>query len=250
MPQGLLLHGDDGVGLKTIAKYLADERITTEVNPEQASSTARPAIAIETVRNLYVEARGKSSAKQVILIDDADAMTLPAQQALLKLLEEPQAHIRFILTSHAPDRLLSTIRSRLQQVHIPRVSPEQSRQLVADESVKRQAQLLFVANGRPALINRLKDDETALEELTEIIRDARQFIEGSTYEKSVLAIKYGASTEKALHLLDSAIIIIKHALYSAPTQQHIAMAGKLEQATLSLGQNQNAKLQLLRVVLQ
>jgi DNA polymerase III delta prime subunit len=50
------------------------------------------------------------------LIDDADLMQLPAQNALLKTLEEPPAESYLILITASPQELLSTIRSRSQIV--------------------------------------------------------------------------------------------------------------------------------------
>jgi DNA polymerase III delta prime subunit len=50
------------------------------------------------------------------LIDDADLMQLPAQNALLKTLEEPPAETYLVLITASPQELLSTIRSRSQIV--------------------------------------------------------------------------------------------------------------------------------------
>jgi hypothetical protein len=50
------------------------------------------------------------------IIDEADLMQLPAQNALLKVLEEPPAESYLILITASPQELLSTIRSRSQQV--------------------------------------------------------------------------------------------------------------------------------------
>ncbi len=49
---------------------------------------------------------------KVYLISEADKMNEQAQNALLKLLEEPPAHVRFILRADNPGALLDTIRSR------------------------------------------------------------------------------------------------------------------------------------------
>ncbi len=50
------------------------------------------------------------------IIDDADLMEIPAQNALLKTLEEPPAQNYIILITSSPTELLSTIRSRSQFV--------------------------------------------------------------------------------------------------------------------------------------
>ena len=50
--------------------------------------------------------------RRVVIVDEADAMMAPAQNALLKTLEEPPASSVFILITARPDVLLPTVRSR------------------------------------------------------------------------------------------------------------------------------------------
>ena len=54
--------------------------------------------------------------QKVVVIHPAHAMTLPAQQALLKLVEEPPKNVLFLLITHTPHILLPTILSRTQLV--------------------------------------------------------------------------------------------------------------------------------------
>jgi DNA polymerase-3 subunit delta' len=56
----------------------------------------------------------------VVIIDSIDDLERSAANALLKSLEEPPANSLFLLVSHAPERLLPTIRSRCR---ILRLSP-------------------------------------------------------------------------------------------------------------------------------
>ncbi|MBL7978743.1 MAG: DNA polymerase III subunit delta' [Bacteroidetes Order II. Incertae sedis bacterium] len=53
---------------------------------------------------------------QVVLLLEADYLRVEAANAFLKILEEPNDHTVFILTSSRPERLLATILSRCQQV--------------------------------------------------------------------------------------------------------------------------------------
>jgi DNA polymerase-3 subunit delta' len=71
-------------------------------------------IRIEQVRKLQerLSFRALESAHKVALIVTAHAMNPPAQNALLKTLEEPPRDTIIILVSSAPDKLLPTIRSR------------------------------------------------------------------------------------------------------------------------------------------
>lgn len=49
---------------------------------------------------------------RAVIVDDADTMTRSAQNAILKVLEEPPANSILILIAHRPGMLISTIRSR------------------------------------------------------------------------------------------------------------------------------------------
>src|SRR5262249_39135868 len=56
------------------------------------------------------------AAIRVFIVEEATALAPPAANALLKTLEEPPGHTRFVLCTTAPDQLLPTIRSRCQRV--------------------------------------------------------------------------------------------------------------------------------------
>jgi DNA polymerase-3 subunit delta' len=66
----------------------------------------------------------------MVVLEAAEAMAEAAANALLKTLEEPGDGL-LILISAAPDRLLSTIRSRCQQIPFRRLEPRQLRQVLA-----------------------------------------------------------------------------------------------------------------------
>jgi DNA polymerase-3 subunit delta' len=57
------------------------------------------------------------SAWRVAVIDSADDLEKSAANALLKILEEPPPNTIFFLVSHAPGKLLPTIRSRCRLLH-------------------------------------------------------------------------------------------------------------------------------------
>lgn len=58
---------------------------------------------------------------RVVIVDGAEDMNRNAANALLKTLEEPPAHAILILVSHAPGRLLPTIRSRCRRLALSRL---------------------------------------------------------------------------------------------------------------------------------
>ncbi len=71
-------------------------------------------IGIEAIRRMQQQLHLKplSGTTKAILIEDAENLTLEAQQALLKILEEPPEHALFILSVSDSNLLLETIRSR------------------------------------------------------------------------------------------------------------------------------------------
>jgi len=84
----------------------------------------RSFVLIEQVRELIAHLGVKPSRAQVraAIIDDAETLNLPAQNALLKTLEEPPGHTVIFLVADNPNSLLDTVRSRLRPVHFPTLS--------------------------------------------------------------------------------------------------------------------------------
>jgi DNA polymerase-3 subunit delta' len=62
---------------------------------------------------------------RVVIIDEADALTTPAQHALLKTLEEPPSLSVFILVSAKADSLLPTVLSRCPQLRFRSLSSDE-----------------------------------------------------------------------------------------------------------------------------
>lgn len=71
-------------------------------------------ISVDNIRDLgpFLRQTAALGGWRVIIVDAADDMNVNAQNALLKLLEEPPPKTAFLLVCHAPARLLPTIRSR------------------------------------------------------------------------------------------------------------------------------------------
>ena len=61
--------------------------------------------------------------RRVVIVDDADALEVSAQNALLKTLEEPPPASTFVLVTARPDLLLPTVRSRCQRLRFGPLAP-------------------------------------------------------------------------------------------------------------------------------
>ena len=72
----------------------------------------------------FLSERPSASAYRTVIIDGADNLTDQAQNALLKVSEEPPAHGLLILIVDNPENLLPTLQSRFHKVYFPRLSEE------------------------------------------------------------------------------------------------------------------------------
>ena len=94
-----------------------DMRWLTRLEKEKGEGLARN-ITVKQVRELtgLLGATPFLSPWRAVVIDSADYMEAPAANALLTMLEEPPPNSLFLLVSHAPGRLLPTIRSRCRRL--------------------------------------------------------------------------------------------------------------------------------------
>jgi DNA polymerase-3 subunit delta' len=69
---------------------------------------------------------------RIVIIDSVDEMNINAANALLKMLEEPPRQALFLLVSHAPGKLLPTIRSRCRLLRLQPLPAETVAAITAD----------------------------------------------------------------------------------------------------------------------
>ena len=91
-------------------------------------------ISVDQVRSLgnLLAVTPSMSQWRAIGIDAADDLEASAANALLKMLEEPPANTLFFLVSHAPGRLLPTIRSRCRRLDFGKLSNDAMTSLLTD----------------------------------------------------------------------------------------------------------------------
>jgi DNA polymerase-3 subunit delta' len=96
------------------------------------SRKAPPQLRLEQVRAVsqFLARRPVEAPRCLVVIESVEAMAEGAANALLKTLEEPGDGL-LILLSAAPDRLLSTIRSRCQSIPFARLTPSLLQQVLA-----------------------------------------------------------------------------------------------------------------------
>lgn len=221
----LCLTGEEGVGLRTIAKQLA-ETLSGNAQTVTLMSPEKGLLSIDRIRALYEQTRSIQHDKRCIVIDDADAMSRDAQNALLKLLEEPVNNIHFILTTHQPSQLLTTIRSRVQTVQVHTVDEASSTKLVTSPEISdtERRQMLFFAAGKPAELSRLVQDKDYFSSKVGIITDARTFLQDSAYERLAVIKKY-TERQAALQFLSMCAKLLNFSLIK---QRNYAAADSMD----------------------
>lgn len=148
LPHALLLQGGRGCGKKTAAKWFAmlvlceDDAhapcgvckscrlLADGVHPDLYTaehSGKKMGFSVETVREVRREAAvlPNNGEKRIFLFPDADGMSVQAQNALLKSVEEPPAHACFIFTAETAGALLPTLLSRMTVKTLYPVTPEE-----------------------------------------------------------------------------------------------------------------------------
>ena len=92
--------------------------IITVSRLEDGKGRLRREIVVEQVRAMAADAvvLPNESERKVYVIEDADLMNAAAQNAALKLLEEPPAPVHFVLCAVNPQLLLPTVRSRCAEI--------------------------------------------------------------------------------------------------------------------------------------
>ncbi len=89
-------------------------------------------ISIDDIRDIEntLLLRPFEAKRRIVIIIDAETINNVAQNAFLKILEEPPIDTTIILTSSQPERLFPTIRSRCQKVFFKRLSREEMKEFL------------------------------------------------------------------------------------------------------------------------
>ena len=133
-PHALIIEGEQGLGKKTLAHRLAaalvcrsDEKPCMQctqcrkamqnIHPdiiEHGAKGGANSFSIQTVRQVISDAyiQPNEAECKVYILADADCMSIPAQNAFLKIMEEPPSYAIFILTASNKSAMLPTVLSR------------------------------------------------------------------------------------------------------------------------------------------
>ena len=130
----------------------------------------------EILRKLSLKAYGNGY--KVMVIWQPEKMNADCANKLLKILEEPSDKTVFLLVSEHPEQLLSTIRSRVQAISVPRLETETVAAALRDKGLdaRRADDIARIANGSYlAALKKADESDTNQQELRDFIalfRDA------------------------------------------------------------------------------
>lgn len=260
----LMLIGPPGSGKRALAMRLAEAVLSIgegsfDTHPYAlliAPEAEGKAIGIEAVRSLErflaLKVPVNAELNRVVVIENAHVLTLEAQNALLKMLEEPPAGTLIILTVRHEQTVLPTIRSRAQSIAVGRLEKPtlEAHFSAQDFDPSAIARAYAISGGLPGLMHALlHESEHPLVKATE---QARRLLSQSAYER--LSMVDELSKQRAL-AFDVTVILQQMAHISL--QKATGQAAKKWQAVLeasyeageALAVNAQPKLVLTKLML-
>ena len=263
----VLITGPDGVGKTAIGEAI----ICALLHADQQKLAAHPHIArltpegktisIESIRGLQrflqLKTIGTNPYRRAVLIEHAGALTTEAQNAFLKLLEEPPADTLLVLTASSPRVLLPTIRSRLQSITAHPPTEVQLQQLLQsfgkDDTTTKQA--YFLSGGLPGLLCALLSGDEQHPMLASVA-SAKEILQKTLYERLCMLDGLSKQKETAAGVLEALERIASTGLRGATAKQdstRIRQWHGVRKATLearrAIDSNVNAKLVLSNLFL-
>jgi len=144
------LSGPDGIGKKTLAlafikdllclesgsencKCISCRTFNERTNPDFYEVTSdKKSIGVDSIRDMLDDAahRPTYGKRKAYLIDDAELMTVQAQNCLLKTLEEPSGYVVIILLTTNFEALLPTIQSRTVNLRMAPYTEDEMKKII------------------------------------------------------------------------------------------------------------------------
>jgi DNA polymerase-3 subunit delta' len=226
-------------------------------------------LKIDQVRDLQEKAniRPYEGQKKVFIIVGAERLTEEASNAMLKTLEEPPNHTLFILISSEPDKLLSTIQSRLLKLTLRKLALSEMEEVLSNKVDWVKSEIEFLTSfsrgslGRAIQLHEegffnfknkvisgyLKNSNDFFTQLDPSDREAlRKVIQVlASFTRDAFVNKMGSKTEYLIHR--DRVGDISQWAQSLSLDQLMARLSHLEEAESALDQNLNGRLIVLKL---
>ncbi|MCA9325689.1 hypothetical protein KDA23_06570 [Candidatus Saccharibacteria bacterium] len=207
--QALMMSGLSGLGKGSLAtalalRLLASDHADASLEPGILKiSPLKGGIGIEVVRNLQhfmsLKTTTNKRITRVAIIEDSHVMSVEAQNALLKLLEEPPKDSVFILTAASEHALLPTIRSRVQ--HFAITKPTQDALIgyfeQAGHTNEAVVRALRMSGGLPGLMAALLEEDQG-HPLQAAAQQARNVLSATVFERQCLVDQLAKERQLAI----------------------------------------------------
>lgn len=258
--QALMIVGPVGSGKQSVANWLIAEILdSSDVVAEpyvlHIVSPDGKAIGIESVRELEkfltLKVPSDKAFNRAVLIENGHLLTVEAQNALLKTLEEPPVGTIIILTVSHAQSLLPTIRSRVQEVPVKQPDRAQLQAYFEERYSKDEVkQSLAISSGLPGLMTAILTDEN--HPLLAATETARQILRADRYERLLMVEDLAKDKQRAADALFILQQMAHVSLQSASTEaarKWQRILTQSYQAAEALRLNANAKLVLSELML-
>jgi DNA polymerase-3 subunit delta' len=209
-------------------------------------------VGVEDIHYVQNIASRMHKKPQIVCFSKADSMTRSAQNAFLKLLEEPGNNTYFVLCTENINKMLPTIISRVQITRLHNITKQQSIDYVRSFGLtdeKRINQIVYLANGLPKLLKKLSVNDDFFDEMSSSFKSAMEMLASSSYKKIIALSKYKDDRDKAISLVDNILLILKNTIISKPEYSSIDKIEKLLVCRDKLVRGGNVRLNLISAML-
>lgn len=191
-----LFSGKEGIGKKTLATEFAKCVMCNESSDLSYCGNCESCLTFESGSDFKIIVPTKNVIKvdeirefcgelflkptktshKVFIIDDAECMNEQAQNALLKVLEEPPLYATIILITSNKEKLLNTIKSRVVEMNFDSLSEQEIRIALDMNNIEYTDEAIKYSNGSyKKALDFINDD------MFEIAKDVAKLLEGKDF---------------------------------------------------------------------
>lgn len=211
--QSVLLLGDINSEKSSLALHIAEQVLKDKLTPDRLLnilSNEQGSIGIDKIQQVHGFAKHlykKSSIQQVVIVHEATAMTMEAQNALLKILEEPPKHLMIILTASQTKLLLPTIKSRVLTLRVINPTWDQVKESFENYDQEKVEQTYLLADGSMRMIESLlQPQENVYSNSLEL---AKKLISSDYYTRLSLGKEFLDDRNSAKRITDSIVRVLR-----------------------------------------